>query len=380
MRKWILILIFFCFATLSKAQTPDEWGVDNKALNIPPSQTTSTAAIAEYVKENFDNDRKKLRAVYIWVAANIKYTLDSANVINLGLDPEAKITAAFRRRKGVCENYAAIFNDICTRAGLTSFIVDGYTKQNGFVDKTGHSWCAVFIDNTWLLCDPTWDNENGSNTKYFLVPPMDMIGSHMPFDPMWQLLNYPVSHDQFYSGNIYQNKNTPYFNYADTIAAYVRSDSLQRFRSTAFRIQKSGVQNDLVRNRLEFNKMHIEIIREDKDVNLYNSSVADLNEAKSAYNNFVQYYNKQFTPSITDKALEALLEGIDTKLSNAHKKLDEIARSEATFTFSTDELRKALNALAVKVQEQEDFLKLYLNTATAKRQSLFYKQVTSSGK
>ena len=78
-------------------------------------------------------------------------------LINSDINPEARITVALRRRKGVCENFAAIFNDICLKAGLTSFVVSGYTKQSGAVDKTGHSWCAVFINKNWYLCDPTWD-------------------------------------------------------------------------------------------------------------------------------------------------------------------------------------------------------------------------------
>ena len=376
MRKWIFLLTFFCFNQSSNAQSFDERQVDNIMMNIPASQTISTTAIAEYVKQNFDKDRKKIRAIYSWVASNIKYDTDSANVINLGTDPDAKITAALRRRRGVCENYAAIFNDICLKAGLTGFIVDGYTKQNGVIDKTGHSWCAVLVDNDWLLCDPTWDERTG-NTQWLFVPPSEMIASHMPFDPMWQLLEHPVSHQQFYSGNIYQNKNQPYFNYKDSIAAYIKMDSLQRFRSTAFRIEQSGLYNNLVRDRHEFTKMNIEIIREDKDVDLYNSSVAYLNDATAIYNNFVQYRNEQFMPAVPDKAMENLLEGINTKLLDAHKNLDEIERTAAVFIFSTEDLRNKLNSLAARVKEQKEFLNLYLSTSKANRQSLFYiKQVT----
>jgi hypothetical protein len=380
MRKLIFLLLFLCCYIFLKAQTFDDRQVDNLMLDIPAHQTFSTTDIAEYVKQNFNSDRKKLRAIYTWVASNIKYDTDSANIINMGPDPEAKITAALRRRRGVCENYAAIFNDICVRCGVTSFVVDGYTKQNSSVDKTGHTWCAVFIDNNWLLCDPTWDEGTG-NTKYFLVQPSEMIATHMPFDPMWQLLDHPVSHRGFYNGNIYTDKNQPFFNYADSISAYIKMDSLQKLRSTAFRIEKSGLYNNMVKNRHDFTKMNIEIIREDKDVDLYNSSVAELNTATTIYNNFVEYRNKQFTPAITDNALQSLLDGIDTKLLTAHKKLDEIAKTEASFKFSTEDVRDRLNSLAVRVKEQKDFLKTYLNTAIANRQSLFYnKQVTHSGK
>ena len=375
MKKLLFLLVFVCCHTFLKAQSFDE-----RQFRIPADKTYSTADIAQYVKQNFNSDRNKLLAIYTWVASNIKYDTDSAEVINLGLDHEAKITAALRRRRGVCENYAAIFNDVCLRTGLTSFIVDGYTKQNNVLDKTGHSWCAVFIDNTWLLCDPTWDEGTG-NTKYFLVEPSVMIETHMPFDPLWQLLNFPVSHRMFYTGNIYPDKNQVYINYADSVNAYIKMDSLQRLRSTAFRIEQSGLYNNMIKNRHDQTKMNIEIIREDKDVDLYNAAVAELNTATTIYNNFVEYRNKQFTPAITDNALQTLLDGIDAWLSSAHKKLDEIARTEAGFKFGTDAIRDKLNALALRTNAQKEFLKTYISTAVANRQSLFYsKQFTRSDK
>ena len=375
MRNLIFLISFTCCSIFSKAQSFDE-----RQVRIPADKTFSTADIAQYVHQNFNSERNKLLAIYTWVASNIKYDTDSAGVINLGLDHEAKITAALRRRRGVCENYAAIFNDICLRSGLTSFIVDGYTKQNGVVDKSGHSWCAVFTDNTWLLCDPTWD-EGTDNTKYFLVEPSVMIETHMPFDPLWQFLNYPVSHSMFYSGNIYSDKKQPYINYPDSVSVYIKMDSLERLRSTAFRIEQSGLYNNLVKNRHNQTKMNIEIIREDKDVDLYNSAVAELNTATTIYNNFVEYRNKQFTPAITDNALRALLYGIDAKLSSANKKLDVIAKTEASFKFSTDAIRDKLNVLAMRVTVQKDFLKTYISTAAANRASLFYsKQLTHSDK
>lgn len=379
MRELIFLLLFLPLTIFLQAQSIEEGKVNNLMLNIPASKTFSTTDIAEYVKQNIDTDNRRLRAIYRWVSGNIKYDTDSANVINMGLNVEARITYALRRRRGVCENYAAIFNDICLKAGLITYKVDGYTKQNGFVDKTGHSWCAVFIDNKWLLCDPTWDSGTG-DTKWLLVPPSQMIETHMPFDPMWQLLDHPISHRQFYSGNFFSNKKEQFFNYTDSIAAYNKMDSLQKFSSVAYRIEQNGVYNNLVTNWHQYAKMHIEIIRQDKDVNLYNSSVADLNAATTIYNDFVQYRNNQFSPVRTDNALEALLEGAGTKLASAHKKLDEIGRSEARFQFSTDAVRDKLNGLQTKIKVQKDFLKLYLNTPLANRSSLFFKQVSRAEK
>lgn len=379
MKKWLFSLVFFCFSIILKAQVSDDLQPDTFLTHIPSSEATSTATIAEYVKKNFVGDLKKVGAIYSWVTSNLRYSTDSANVINLGPDPNAKITAALRRRKGVCENYAAIFNDICLKSGLTSFVIDGYTKQNGSIDRIGHAWCAVLIDNTWMLCDPTWDEGSGTNTKYFLTEPSAFIESHIPFDPMWQLLNYPISHQQFASENFY-TKEKQYFNYADTIAAYLKMDSLHQLQSSAYRVEQAGLHNPLIKDRLNLLKMHIEMIRQDKDVDLYNSSVADLNEATKIYNNFVQFRNNQFTPAVTDQQLQSFLNGIDKKIAEANKKLDEIERSQATFTFSTEAERERLTTLNEKVKEQNKFLNQYLNTAKANRQSLFYKHVTAADK
>ena len=378
MRIWLFILLFFGCISLATSQNITRNNVEHIILHIPQNLTNSTAGIAGYINENFILQSDKVLAAYTWITNNIRYDTDSANNINLGVNPLAKIYAALRRKKGVCENYAAIFNDIVLQCGMKSFVVDGYTKQNGSIDKTGHAWCAVLIDNDWFLCDPTWDV--GGNTKYYLQPPAEMIASHIPYDPMWQLLNFPVSHQNFYEGNLYQNKNVVFFNYTDSINAFIKMDSLQKFTSTAAHIEQNGLYNKLVRQRLDYNKMQIEIIRQDKDVNLYDSAVAGLNSALNIYNTFIQYRNKQFVPLIPDKNLSKMLAGIEVTLLKAFEQLEEINRTEATFTFSTEAVRNKINTLLTQVKEQEQFINHYINTPAANRQSLFYNEVTQDAK
>jgi hypothetical protein len=371
--RGMLLLIFNCLTCLAFSQ-----GFYGSAfVPIPEDQTYSTEKIASFITSHFDTDKKKVSAIYSWVASNIKYDKDSANNINLGPDPEAKITAALRRRKGVCENFAAVFNDICNKAGITSFIVDGYTKQNNVVDRTGHSWCVVLLDGQWQLCDPTWDAGSGGS-RWFLVQPSEMILTHMPYDPMWQLLEQPVTHRRFNDG--YDNNKQAVFRYADTIAAWVKMDSLQRYNATAFRIQQGGIYNKLVRDRHEYTKMNIEIIREDRDVELYNAAVEDLNKATVIYNNFVQFRNSQFSPAIPDESMKNLLAGAAENFLDAHAKLDEIERSAALFRFSTEDIRNKLISLAGRVKEQNAFLNQYLATPKANRAALFYSRQGIVGK
>lgn len=369
MKHIMYICLLLSITGLSIAQKFDA----STIFNIPKPLTNSTTDIAAYIKTNFKTDKEKTHAIYTWVIANIRYSTDSANNINLREDKGAKITAALRRRKGVCENYAAIFNDIAFRCGLTSFVVNGYTKQNGSIDKSGHSWCAVLIDKDWQLFDPTWDEGNNIDLKYFMMPPSEFVETHMPYDPLWQLLNYPITQQQFYNGNMYNKKETSYFNYADSLSAYLQMDSLHKLQSSIYRMQRDELSNKLVNDNYHYIKMHIEIINEDKDVSLYNSSVADINAATTILNNFIQYRNNRFLPVQTDAALQAMLEGVDSKLRLALKKLDEIDRSKAVFTIGTDHVRDRINVLSIRIKDQKEFVNRYTSTEKNNRHLLFYK-------
>ena len=373
MRLMILIFLFCCCHYLSNAQDVNAYAqTDKKEIRLSRLTVDSTRDIADYVKAHYDNEREKARVIYEWVIANLKYDTDSARIINAGIDPYAKINVALKRRRGVCENFAAIFNDICSRAGLASVVIDGYTKQSGRVDRMGHSWCAVFINKDWYLFDPTWDVGNNMNLKFFMVDPAEFIESHMPFDPLWQFLNYPITHEQFYRGNTFKNDQTPYFNFSDSVTAYMEMDSLHKFQSAALRIQKYGLINTRVKENYSVIKMNIEMQQQDKQLEWYNASMASLNEVAAILNKFIEYRNNQFIPEKSDSELSTLLDGIDERIESSQKNLDEVDKSEAKLVLGTEPVRERIQSLLKKIQEQKDFLKRYLNTPAAERKSLFY--------
>ncbi len=372
MKSIAWILLFSCCINLSKAQEINEFvQANSKAYKLSGLPVDSTKDVADFIKLHYDNDQNKVRAIYAWVTANLKYDTDSARIINSGIDAHAKINVALKRRKGVCENFAAIFNDICIKAGLSSLVIDGYTRQLGRVDNMGHSWCAVSVNKKWYLFDPTWDVGSAMNSKFFMIDPAEFIESHMPFDPLWQFLPYPVTHEQFYRGNTFQNNRNDYFNFSDSVAAYIAMDSLQQWQSSALRIQKYGLINTRVKENYDVVKMNIEMHHQDKELKWYNSSVDDLNEATAILNKFIAYRNNQFVPPKPDWELRTLLDGIDSKMESSVKKLDEVDKSEARLVLGTESTRERVRSLLNKIQEQKDFLKRYIHTLQTERQSLF---------
>ena len=333
----------------------------------------STDEVAEYILSKYQHENEQIRAIYNWVVANFSYDEDSTFAINSSLDLSAKILVAFKKRKGVCDNISAIFNDICIKSGIQSFVINGYTKQGGIVDKSGHSWCAANVNKQWYLFDPTWDLGTSLSPNYFMGSPQDFILTHMPFDPIWQLLNYPVTHQQFY-GSGKSAKNNEFFNYPDSISSFLAMDSLGKLQTAAARIERYGMYNDRIKVNYQVIKMNIEIAHQEKEVVLYNAAIEELNAVTKTLNQFIEYRNNQFIPSKSDSDLMNLLNNIDEEIINSLNKLDQIDKSEAKLVMDTESERQRIAVLIKKIKDQKIFLNKYLSTGVAERAILFYEK------
>jgi transglutaminase/protease-like cytokinesis protein 3 len=130
MKHTILFILLFLFVQTIFAQKPTVniyATIDKKALQLPDSLTKTTDGIASYVTENFSTDKEKARAIFIWIASNIEYDIQNMFAINFYEKREDKIVKPLKSRKGICENYATLFNDICSKTGIKSFVIEGYT-------------------------------------------------------------------------------------------------------------------------------------------------------------------------------------------------------------------------------------------------------------
>ena len=384
MTQNVRILIFVLLTQTSFAQknTVNQYSIiDKKALQLPDSLTNSADNLAQYINSNFKTDQEKARAAFIWVATNIHYDIENMFALNFYEKQEEKILKPLRTRKGICENYASLFCDICLKSGLKSFVIEGYTKQNGFADYIPHAWCATFVDSAWFLFDPTWSSGYASsgkfyqkiNNDYYKVSPSILIKSHIPFDYLWQFLYYPVTNQEFYEGKTKQNKSKPYFNFIDSITIYERQNHIEQSISAAYRIEKNGLKNSLVFARLQDLKLEIEHDRQNSTVNLYNSAVADFNDAINGFNIFVSYRNKQFIPKKEDSEIQRMLDTADDKLKEAKAKLGQIKNLDLNTANMIMQLTKLIDEATIQANDQQDWLKSYFSKGKAGRKSMFYK-------
>ncbi|WP_181248488.1 transglutaminase domain-containing protein [Flavobacterium magnum] len=384
MKKILPLLLLLVSVTLSaqkKAVSPYA-AIDAKALQIPDSLTRSTDKMAAWFKSSFATEKDRTRAAFIWIAKTIHYDLDNMFALNFYEKREEKIDKALKTRKGICANYAELFADISNKMGIKSYVVEGYTKQNGFTDYIPHAWCAAFLDGSWYLYDPTWGSGyvNGGkfipriNNAYYETTPKVLAKSHMPFDYLWQFMNYPITTAEFYQGKTDLDRSKPFFDYPAQIAAYEKLDRIDQLKASAKRIEETGLRNSMIFDRLQHIRMEIDNDNIKQKTALYNEAVHDYNAGINETNAFIEYRNKQFKPTLPDGDIEGMLIAAESKLNSAVKKLEGVSRDDEHLGASKTQLLKTIQDALKQVMEFRDWLHVYFGKSKSARKGMFYEK------
>lgn len=354
--------------------------IDALALQIPDSSQRSTSGIARYIDGHFDNSTDKSRAIFAWLGHAVQYDVDNMYNVNFNLSPADIVAKTLKERKAICQGYAEVFHEIAGKSGIKNYVIEGYTRQNGLVDYLPHAWVAVYLDTAWYFVDPTWGSGNiqkgkyvkQQNNDYFKAAPEKLITSHIAFDPLFQFLNYPLTNQEFREGNTKMNKTKPFFNYKDTLSLYEQYSDIKKLECTARRIEANGVNNALVFDRLQYIKREIEFQHNKTVVDLYNSAVADFNQAVSLLNHFIEYRNKQFSPYKPDASIKQMVDTVETLLVTTEQKLAGIQNPDKANAAIIQQLNNNLREVRENLQDQKNFLAKYFSTSKMFRKSLFY--------
>jgi hypothetical protein len=388
MRYCLIVILSLTFSLLNAQKTVNFGEVDKLAQQLPESLSKSIDEIAKYINDHFSTQLDKSRAIYAWIAKNINYDIENIFTVNFYQSSSEIVADVLISKKGVCMHFAELFNDIANKVGLQSFVVHGYTKQNGSVDYLPHAWCISRIDSSWCLFDPTWGSGYVQNAKfirqlnnyYFLTKPELLIKSHIPFDPMWELLNYPVTNQEFYEGKTQVNRNKAFFDFNDSIKTYIKESDINKLISSTRRIEKNGIKNPIIFDRVQHNKREIEYLinkqiveQQNITVYAYNEAVRLFNAGINKLNEFIEYRNHQFTPKKADEEIKSMLSEPESTFNSTRLKLKSIRRTDSNLENSIIQLNKSLDEAYYNLNEQKAFLNKYFGTGKLFRKSLFYR-------
>jgi len=382
-RFLVIMLLFTCQGLNAQEKTGDFRRVDALALQIPDSQERTTQGISGYITSNFNSQTDRSRTIFAWVATSIQYDIDNMFAVNFYQNTDEIIKEALSRHKGICQHFAELYSAIANQSGIKTYVVSGYTKQNGSVDYLPHAWCASLIDSSWYLIDPTWGSgyiSNGRfirqiNDDYFMAKPEKMIISHMPFDPLWQFLNYPVTSQEFYEGRTAIDTSKPFFNYPDTLKRFEQESKIGKLIASSRRIEQNGVRNSLISDRLQHNRREIEYYNDSLRVEVYNSAVYHYNDGINHLNRFIDYRNRQFTPKKQETEIREMVNQAEWSLANARLKLQAIQNPDSNTAASILQLGRSIDEAMLNLNEQRIFVDKYFKTGKLLRKSLFYKYI-----
>ncbi len=183
--------------------------IDRHALNVPASAEGNVPSLAAYLIKPAKNDREKARAIFRWITENIDYNVDVFFNKGTGATNSEDV---LKSRRSICYGYSDLFLSLAGEMGLQAVRISGYGKGYGyqpgrnFTGPANHAWNAVKINGSWYLMDSTWGagyvSGEGKYVRrfddhYFMTPPSQFIYSHFPEDAQWQLLDKPVSKQEY---------------------------------------------------------------------------------------------------------------------------------------------------------------------------------------
>jgi hypothetical protein len=157
------------------------------------SQTYKTVDEAISKISLFKEDVDKARAVYNFVASYMTYEYYEVTKENMGRQTmSVSLPISIKTRKGICFDYAVLYDYICEKIGLECVVVNGIVKENW---DARHSWNVVTIDSKMYILDVTYADASDTpllserdrkkvDYNHFLIPPEYAITYYYPEDVM----------------------------------------------------------------------------------------------------------------------------------------------------------------------------------------------------
>jgi transglutaminase/protease-like cytokinesis protein 3 len=198
------LLLIFVLIPNGISQTSSKYQhIDDYVVSFDSNASTPEKLARSLIKRKWTDD-EKVRAVYGWIAKNIKYdlTMDTFNS-QLNVTELEKIMETFSTRHGTCHNYSLLFQYMCKSIGIEAKVIKGYIKWlPSHVGKSSsrmdyHAWNMVKTNGKYHLIEVTWATASPRHFEYYFYPdPKRFIATHYS-EGRDQLLSVPIKKEEF---------------------------------------------------------------------------------------------------------------------------------------------------------------------------------------
>lgn len=353
--------------------------VDAQAIAIPPEYTYSVDSLALYIQQRFQTPETQTRAIYVWMTHHLTYNVYPTFVSRNEVTDDAKqVAATLRTRSGICRQFSLLFQALAQKLKIETHTVIGYTKTGAVLMPEVHQWCVARIGSQWALFDVTYGAGFVDNYKfvpaptdaYFMLSPQQAIRTHMPFDPLWQLLERPHSYEEFKTGALDPNRKVAAFHYQDSIATFTRQTWELQLRAANNRALNNGKGNELLDYFIQLNRANIQIAGNVRVIDIHNRTMALQNQAVDSLMLFINYRHAGFRPKKTEKAVRRMIEVTEERMLEADSLINTILVLSPKYKEAVMNLRKSIIELATQTFKHKIFLERYYATKPSLRKQL----------
>ncbi|MFP4563979.1 MAG: transglutaminase domain-containing protein [Spirochaetia bacterium] len=221
-RQYFFAAAVLIAAALLSCQTVEKEYEEPRPLGVPDEITRvvkedpreNLQRLINYIKENSQSESEAFRYAHDWVAVNVAYDMAVFNGEAERVDDPYEVISY---GKTVCEGYSRLLKLLCEKLGIECEYVLGYVREFEYDSseeaemdgpRPAHAWNAVKLEGRWKLVDVTYNSDIASDEKnyiprysqtYYLIPPEQFIHTHFPMEEKWQLLEEPLSFEEFKS-------------------------------------------------------------------------------------------------------------------------------------------------------------------------------------
>jgi len=268
---------------------------DALARSTPFPKKQDLSGLAQALGKGLSTEKEKVRAFYVWIAANIEYDIKTfENRKEIEYEEWREMQApqqVLKSKRAVCDGYSNLFVALCETSDIAAFKVSGQVKNSkGRVARVSHAWVLVRADEQWGLADPTWgagdvDADEGKYIKrfkadLFFTDPSTLIVDHYPEDPLFQLLPTPLRFEEFkqdravllqsLKGRSGLPPQPGYEAIKDSLNAYVALDSSSQFFNSCLRTLRAdstSAKGQYGSALLRFNQINASIVQVFEEAN-----------------------------------------------------------------------------------------------------------------
>jgi hypothetical protein len=177
--------------------------------NSEASKQLDLKRLLDYILAGKEKEEDKVMALMKLIIESIEYDYDGYyEGVYANKQSDALSILTGNKRVAVCAGYSYTMKTLCDLAGIQAETISGNTKQ-GFADlmRLGgyHAWNIISVHGKKRIYDVTWaDNGSTLDMRWIDVDPRVMIGTHFPDKSTDQLVEVPITQEQFLKAPVFK--------------------------------------------------------------------------------------------------------------------------------------------------------------------------------